>query len=115
MGRLSAYREHRNDEHREALIVEAMQYTGLHLEADLAASPYWAGKPLIRRAGVLLFLLDRDVVTRSIRDGRVVYDVNDGAEEWVAAQPSLTPYAVPTIELIAALRREQTRYFPAAG
>src|SRR5512143_27700 len=111
IGRLSAYRQHRHDEHREALIIEAIRYTGLRLEADLGTSPYWAEKPLIRRAGVLLFLVDRGVVTRSFRDGRVVYEVSDGAEDWVATQPSLIPYAAPTLEFLAALRREQSRYF----
>jgi hypothetical protein len=114
-GRLSTYRLHRHDEHREAMITEAMRYAGLRLETDLGTSPYWGERPLIRRAGVLLFLVDRGAVNRSVRNGRIVYEVSDGAEFWASCQASLKPYLRPTLEFIAALRREQDRCQPAAG
>ncbi len=114
IGRLSAYRQHRHDEHREALIVEAMRFVGLRLESDLDRSSYWRDKPLVRRAAVLLYLVDRGAVARSYRNGRVVYEATDGAETWVAAQTSLVPYLAPTLDLVAALRNEQMRRLPSA-
>ena len=69
VGRLAPYRLHRNDEHREALIEEALRYTGLHLENDLSGSDYWSKWPLARRVAVLLFLVDRGVVVRGVRQG----------------------------------------------
>src|SRR4051794_23188334 len=39
---LAHYRRHRNDEHLDALVEEALRYTGLHLENDLSGSPYWS-------------------------------------------------------------------------
>jgi hypothetical protein len=107
--RLVSYRRHRNDEHLEALIEEASRYTGLHLENDLSASEFWAKSPLARRVAVLLFLVDRGVVERRALKGRRVYEPRDDAEIWVAAQPALAPYAKPTLELIAALRRDRCR------
>ena len=106
---LVSYRRHRNDEHLEALVEEAKRYTGLHLENDLSASDYWAKSPLARRVAVLLFLVDRGVVDRRAVKGRRVYEPRDDAETWVAAQPALAPYARPTLELIAALRRDKCR------
>ena len=53
-GSLSHFRRHRNDEHLEALIAEALRFTGLHLENDLSASPYWSKAPLARRVALLL-------------------------------------------------------------
>jgi len=107
VGRLAPYRHHRNDEHREALVEEALRYTGLHLENDLSGSSYWSKAPLARRVAVLLFLVDRGVVTRGVRQGRRVFDAIADAETWVSAQPALVPYLAPTLELIAALRRGQ--------
>jgi hypothetical protein len=107
--RLASYRRHRNDEHLEALVEEALRYTGLHLEDDLSRSEYWAKAPLARRVAVLLFLVDRGIVVRSSAQGRRVFEAIDTAEQWVAQQDALTLYRVPTLELIAALRREQTR------
>jgi hypothetical protein len=106
---LSHYRRHRNDEHLDALIEEALLYTGLHLENDLSDSSYWSKAPLARRVAVLLFLVDRGVVGRVSLNGRRVYEPLDHAEEWVASQPFLIPYLTPTLELLAALRHEQTR------
>ena len=106
---LAHYRHHRNDEHLEALVEEALRYTGLHLENDLSGSTYWSKAPLARRVAVLLFLVDRGVVRRTSSQGRFVYESIDDAEEWVSSQPSLVPYLTPTLELIAALRHEQAR------
>jgi hypothetical protein len=106
---LSHYRRHRNDEHLDALVEEALLYTGLPLENDLSDSPYWSKAPLARRVAVLLFLVDRGVVGRVSLNGRRVYEPLDHAEEWVASQPFLIPYLNPTLELLAALRHEQTR------
>jgi hypothetical protein len=108
INRLVAYRRHRNDEHLEALLEEALRYTGLHLENDLSRSSFWAKAPLARRVAVLLFLVDRGVVERRTLKGRRVYEPREGAESWVAAQPSLEPYTGPTLELIAALRRDMS-------
>lgn len=107
--RLAAYRRHRNDEHIEALVEEALRYTGFHLEHDLAQSAYWSKAPLARRVAVLLFLVDRGVVVRASVKGRRVYEPIESAESWVDEQDALAPYRTPTLELIAALRREQTR------
>jgi hypothetical protein len=107
--RLAGYRRHRNDEHLEALVEEALRYSGLHLEHDLSRSPYWSRAPLARRVAVLLFLVDRGVVLRTQQNGRRAYEPVPEAESWVAEQSQLTPYRDPTLELIAALRREQAR------
>lgn len=110
-GRLATYRRHRNDEHREALIAEAIRYVGLRLESYLSHSPYWSEAPLSRRAAVLLFLVDRGVVTRSFIQGRLAYQATDDAEIWVLRQPSLAPYVHPTLDLLAALRLDQSTRF----
>jgi hypothetical protein len=107
--RLAAYRRHRNDEHLEALVEEAVRHAGLHLENDLSGSAYWSKAPLARRVAVLLYLVDRGVVERQVCDGRRIYRPTETAEQWVASQPSLAPYAVPALELIAALRRDVAR------
>ena len=107
VGQLAHFRRHRHDEHREALVEEALRFVGLHLEGELSRSAYWADAPLARRVAVLLYLVDRGVVSRARRAGRIVYDVEDGAEDWAYAQPSLVPYLHPTLELIAALRDAQ--------
>jgi hypothetical protein len=112
VGALSHYRRHRNDEHREAVIEEALRYTGFHLESDLAGSFYWSEAPLARRVAVLLFLVDRGVVFRTMRDGRLVFEVDEKAEAWALSQPALIPYLAPTLELVAALRHAQARRNP---
>ena len=66
---LACYRRHRNDEHLEALVEEAVRYAGMHLENDLASSSYWSKAPLARRVAVLLFLVDRRVVERRTHKG----------------------------------------------
>ena len=106
---LAPYRRHRNDEHLDALVEEALRYTGLHLENDLSDSPYWSRAPLARRVAVLLFLVDRGVVRRVIRRAVASSKPLEHAEDWAASQPSLVPYLTPTLELLAALRREQSR------
>jgi hypothetical protein len=58
---------------------------------------------------VLLFLVDRGLVERSVRGGRRIFEPLPHAESWVESQPSLHPYLRPTLELIAALRRESQR------
>src|SRR4051794_3367781 len=95
--RLAPYRHHRNDEHREALVEEALRHVGLHLENDLAHSEYWSKAPLGRRVAILLYLVDRGIVDRNVRAGRRVYVPIDAAEEWVASQSSLAPYVGPTL------------------
>lgn len=107
IGRLAPYRQHRNDEHREALVHEALRFAGMRLESQLAASPFWSDAPLARRAAVLLYLVDRGAVVRSARHGRVSYEPTVGAEDWVASQPSLAPYLVPTLEFLEALRHDR--------
>jgi hypothetical protein len=108
--RLAAYRNHRNDEHLEALVDEAARYAGLHLENDLSRSPYWSKASLGHRVAVLLYLVDRGVVERHALKSRRTYQPRDDAEVWVLAQPSLTPYATPTLELLAALRNAMSRH-----
>ena len=109
VGSLAHYGLHRNDEHCAALFGEAVRYSGLHLENDLALSAYWSTMPLHQRAVVLLFLVDRGLVKRTVRSGRRVFEPLPHAESWVEQQPSLQPYHKPTIELLSALRRELTR------
>lgn len=109
IGQLAHFRRHRHDEHREALVEEALRYVGLHLESELSSSAYWAEAPLARRVAVLLYLVDRGMVARVRRDGRIVYEVDEEAENWAYAQPSLVPYLHPTLELIAALRNAQSQ------
>jgi hypothetical protein len=109
VGRLAHYRLHGNDEHRAALFEEAVRYSGLHLENDLSHSAYWSITPLKQRAIVLLFLVDRAVVERSVRRGRRVFEPLAHAESWIEAQPALQPYRKPTLEFLAALRRELLR------
>jgi hypothetical protein len=107
--RLARYRRHRNDEHLEALVEEALRFTGLHLENDLSQSAYWSKAPLARRVAVLLFLVDRGVVVRAASEGRRSFVPIEDAEEWVGRQEELAPYRSQTLELIEALRREQAR------
>src|SRR5215211_2047096 len=92
VSRLATYRRHRNDEHLDALIEEALRYTGLHLEHDLSRSEYWSKAPLGRRVAVLLFLVDRGVVVRTATQGRRVFEPVEGDEAWVSEQAALGPY-----------------------
>jgi hypothetical protein len=108
-GRLAHYGLHRNDEHRSALFEEAARYAGLHLENDLARSDYWSAMPLHHRAVVLLFLVDRGLVERTVRRGRRVFEPLPQAETWIENQSSLHPYRKATLELLTALRHELIR------
>jgi len=108
-GSLAHYGTHRNDEHLIALFEEAVQYVGLNLEDDLSGSEFWCRVPLRRRAAVLLYLVDRGVVNRAVRQGKRVYEPLAHAESWVASQKVLRPYLRPTLELLVALRHELTR------
>jgi hypothetical protein len=108
-GKLAHYGLHRNDEHRIALFDETVRYTGLHLENDLSLSEYWSAMPLHQRAIVLLFLVDRGVVERTIRRGRRVFEPLPHAEAWVQSQTTLQPFLKQTLELLAALRHELLR------
>ena len=108
-GQLARYRNHRNDEHLEALIAETIRYTGFHLENDLSASPYWSKVPLARRVALLLYLVDQGVVTRSVDKGRATFDAPDNAVLWVTGQPSLASYLVPTLEFVAAIQAHRCR------
>ncbi len=109
IGRLSHYASHQNDEHCQALIEEAIRYTGLHLENDLSGSDFWGERTLLARAGLLLFLVDRGVVERSIRRGRRVYEPLPHAESWVASQPAFKTRLRPVLEFVSALRHELQR------
>jgi len=109
IGRLAHYGAHQNDEHRQALLAEAIRYSGVHLENDLRRSSFWSQMPLDLRAGMLLFLVDRGVVERGVRHGRRIYEPVPGAENWVAAQPGLRPSRRTILELIDALRNELLR------
>ncbi len=106
-GRLSSYRRHLNDEHREALIAEAVRFAGFRLESELGQNPYWKDAPLLRRAAVLLYLVDRRAVDRVVRQGRITFEPTPDAERWVCHQPALLPYLEPTLALLEALRRDQ--------
>ena len=108
-GRLAHYRGHGNAEHLEALLAEAARYTGMHLDNDLSHSSHWSDAPLVRRAALLLFLVDRGIVVRTTRGGRITYEAQAEAVNWVLAQPSLIPYLVPTLEFVSALQADQAR------
>jgi len=108
-GRLAHYRPHRNDEHLAALFCEAARYVGFHLENDLCRSEYWGGVSLTHAAAVLLFLVDRGVVERTVRHGRRVFEPLPHAESWVSDQASLRRYVEPLVELIRALRHDLAR------
>ncbi len=108
-GSLSHYRAHRNNEHLEALISETLRYTGLHLENDLASSPYWSKAPLARRVALLLYLVDRGVVTRIVRDGVPTFEPSPDATTWAINQPSLASYLIPALEFLAAIQSVSVR------
>ena len=108
-GRLAHYRSHGNAEHLEALMAEAIRYAGSSLENDLIHSKYWATASLTRRATLLLFLVDRGIVNRTVRAERVVYEAQPDAVNWVLAQPSMIPYLVPTLEFLSAIQTDQCR------
>jgi hypothetical protein len=108
-GRLAHYASHRNDEHRLALFEEAARYAGLHLENDLVRSEFWSESPLHERAAVLLFLVDRGVIERTMRRGRRVFEPLPHSESWVENQSALRPWRKPILELLAALRLELLR------
>ena len=111
-GKLAAYRQHKNDEHREALIAEALRIGGLTLENELSGSKYWSEAPLARRVAVLLYLVDRGAILRTFREGRVFYEPTAEAEDWVTTQTTLANYLFPTLELLAALRNANGRRQP---
>jgi hypothetical protein len=113
--RLAPYRSHRGDEHREALVADAVRCAGLALENHLADSPYWSELPLIRRAAMLLVLVDRGAAVRVSRDGRYTFEAAPDAEARALAQPELVSHLVPVLELIAALRATHARRTPAEG
>jgi hypothetical protein len=108
-GRLGYYRLHRNDEHIRALFDEVILYVGLHLENDLCRSAYWSGVPLGRKAAILLFLVDKGVVERTVRRGRRVFEPLPHAESWALSQARLRPHLKPILELLSALRHELSR------
>ncbi len=108
-GRLAHYRYHRNDEHLRALVEEAARYVGLHLENDLCRSSYWTRVHLSRKAAILLFLVDKGIVERTVRRGRRVFEPLPHAESWISTQVPFRPYVKPIVELISALRDELSR------
>jgi hypothetical protein len=109
VGHLAHFRRHRNDEHREALFDEAIRFAGLHLESELEHSPFWSEAPLGLRGALLLFLIDRGLVVRSIRESRASFEVVDQAEAWVLSHFALSAYLVPTIDMLSALHRVRSR------
>ncbi|MGC8643026.1 MAG: hypothetical protein ACP5XB_24470 [Isosphaeraceae bacterium] len=108
-GRLAHYQLHRNDEHLSALVEETSHYVGLHLDNDLSRSAYWADVRLGHTAAVLLFLVDKGVVERTVRRGRRVLEPLPHAESWVRGQAPLRPYRAAILELISALRHDLGR------
>ncbi len=72
-------------------------------------SSHWSDAPLSRRAALLLFLVDRGVVSRAVRSGRVVYEAQPDAVNWVLTQPSMVPYLIPSLEFLSAIQAEQAR------
>ncbi|WP_165219031.1 hypothetical protein [Aquisphaera insulae] len=108
-GRLSHYRQHRNDEHLAALFEETVLYVGLHLEGDLCKSDLWGEVRLDHTAAILLFLVDKGVVERSIRHGRRVFEALPHAESWISQQPALRRFQKELLELVSAVRHELTR------
>ena len=108
-GKLAHYRTHSNKEHLEALFAEAVRYTGFHLEDELSLSPYWSKAPLTRRVALLLYTVDRGMVARVIRDGRITFEASGEASAWAIAEPSLRSYLVPTLEFLAALQADRAR------
>lgn len=103
-GHLARYRTHKNTEHLEALIGEATRFNGFALENDLSRSPYWSRVSLAERTALLLALVDRGVVIRSIEKGQAIYRAREDAVLWATGEPTLAKYLVPTLELIAALQ-----------
>lgn len=108
-GRLAHYRRHRNDEHLAALLDEAVRYVGLYLENDLFRSRYWSSVPLGHAASILLFLVDKGIVERTVRHGRRTFEPLPHAESWLANQTPLSPYLSPLRELVTALRLDLNR------
>ena len=90
-------------------MAEALRFAGMHLENDLIHSSYWSTAPLIRRASLLLYLVDQGVVDRSTRSGRVAFEAHADAVNWVLGQPSFIPYLIPTLELLSAIQADQSR------
>jgi hypothetical protein len=107
--RLAPYRKHRNVEHLEALVDEAVHFAGFELEGRLGRSPFWCEFPLIYRAAVLLFLVDRGIVERRTRAGRRAYRPTTDAEHRILADVGHSPYLLPTLELVQALRQPRRR------
>jgi hypothetical protein len=92
-----------------ALLEEATRYAGLHLENDLVRSEFWSESPLRERAAVVLFLVDRGVIERTMRRGRRVFEPLPHSESWVETHAALRPFRKPMLELLAALRLELFR------
>jgi hypothetical protein len=108
-GRLAHYRLHRNDEHLSALVEETARYAGLHLDNDLSRSPCWSDVRLGYIAAILLFLVDRGVVERTVRRGYRVFEPLPHAESWIGSQAPLRPFSKALIELVSALRHDLSR------
>ena len=100
---------HRNDEHLSALVEETARYIGIHLDNDLSRSPYWAEVRLSHTAAVLLFLVDRGVVERTVRRGHRVFEPLPHAESWICGQMPLRPFRKAILELVSALRHDLNR------
>ena len=108
-GRLSHYRSHRNDEHVLALVEETARYVGFHLDNDLSRSTHWSEVRLGHAAAVLLFLVDKGVVERSVRRGLRVFEPLPHAESWICGQAPLRPFQKAILELVSALRHDLSR------
>ena len=64
IGKLAHYAAHRNDEHCLAIFEEAIRFAGSCTSKTTSVqSKYWSVMPLHQRAVVLLFLVDRGVVS----------------------------------------------------
>jgi hypothetical protein len=105
---LASYRRHGHDEHREALIDEALRFASFRLEDALRRTTTWADAPLARRVAVLLLLVDLGLIVRRPRDGRYEYEAVADAEARIGLIPTLAPYLGPVLDLIAAVRGHRT-------
>jgi len=105
---LAPYRQHGHDEHREALIDEALRFASFRLEDALRRLATWADAPLSRRVAVLLLLIDLGLIVRRPRDGRYEYEASRDAEDRAASIPALAPFLGPVLDLIAAVRSLHT-------
>ncbi len=115
VGCLAWYRDHKNDEHLEALVEEAFFFAVFRLSPDFADDSVWIDSPVsfTQRTNFLLTLVDRGVVVRREHQGKIIYEAIPGAEEWAedwsSRHESLRKYREPVLEMLAALRHHRSR------